>query len=227
MPPNPESTDVDMAINQNDYNNINQQQQQYNQYSNNNGLNNQCNQQYNNNQHSQQQSTLNPNNRTQQQYTASSSQQQSQQSNTHDSSQSMNMKQEPISEHKESSNDISISSSSSTDNKGITQRDDYAKHEEELGSLTFEVVTNDGTRNNMIDLIECKNIFSLQLPKMPKEYITRLVLDRNHRSLCIKRNGKTIGRSISTLYTILLLTIYHFSNSSTQHSKLNYILTLL
>jgi histone acetyltransferase len=29
-------------------------------------------------------------------------------------------------------------------------------------------------------LIDLKNIFSRQLPKMPKEYIVKLVFDRNH-----------------------------------------------
>jgi len=34
-------------------------------------------------------------------------------------------------------------------------------------------------------LIDLKNIFARQLPKMPKEYIVRLVFDRNHESMCI------------------------------------------
>ena len=38
-----------------------------------------------------------------------------------------------------------------------------------------------------------QNIFSLQLPKMPKEYIVRLVLDRKHQSLCIVKNDRVIG----------------------------------
>ena len=32
-------------------------------------------------------------------------------------------------------------------------------------------------------LVTLKNIFAKQLPKMPKEYISRLVLDRRHVSL--------------------------------------------
>ena len=81
----------------------------------------------------------------------------------------------------------------SIEGSSIAHRDQYASAEELSGILTFDIVYNDNTPDNMIDLIECKNIFSLQLPKMPKEYITRLVFDRNHRNLCIKRNGKTIG----------------------------------
>ena len=33
----------------------------------------------------------------------------------------------------------------------------------------------------MVFLIGLKNIFSKQLPNMPKEYIARLVLDRRHK----------------------------------------------
>lgn len=38
-----------------------------------------------------------------------------------------------------------------------------------------------------------QNIFSQQLPKMPKEYIARLVLDRNHKSLCICKRDINTG----------------------------------
>ena len=45
----------------------------------------------------------------------------------------------------------------------------------------------------MIWLTTIKNIFSKQLPKMPKEYIVRLVFDRNHRSLVLLKQGKVCG----------------------------------
>ena len=38
-----------------------------------------------------------------------------------------------------------------------------------------------------------KNIFSKQLPKMPKEYIVRLVFDRRHYSMAILYQNKVIG----------------------------------
>ena len=38
-------------------------------------------------------------------------------------------------------------------------------------------------------LIDLKNIFARQLPKMPKEYIVKLVFDRNHESLVILRRN--------------------------------------
>jgi histone acetyltransferase len=43
-------------------------------------------------------------------------------------------------------------------------------------------------------LIGLKNLFQRQLPKMPREYITRLVLDKNHISMAIvKRGWKVVG----------------------------------
>jgi histone acetyltransferase len=42
-------------------------------------------------------------------------------------------------------------------------------------------------------LITLKNIFSKQLPKMPKDYIVRLVFDKRHISLAIKKNSRIIG----------------------------------
>jgi histone acetyltransferase len=42
------------------------------------------------------------------------------------------------------------------------------------------IVKNDQQRDSMRKLLDLKNIFSRQLPKMPKEYIVKLVFDRNH-----------------------------------------------
>ncbi len=66
-------------------------------------------------------------------------------------------------------------------------RDEYAKTEEERGIISFPVVYNDGAPDHNVALIGLKNIFSAQLPKMPKEYIVRLVMDRKHRSMCIMK----------------------------------------
>jgi histone acetyltransferase len=46
------------------------------------------------------------------------------------------------------------------------------------GDETFRIVRNDSRRESIILLTGLKNIFQKQLPKMPKEYITRLVYDR-------------------------------------------------
>lgn len=71
----------------------------------------------------------------------------------------------------------------------MISRDDMAKIEEDSGRLKFDVITNDGTDEHMIQLTTLKNIFAKQLPKMPKEYIVRLVFDKNHRSMLLLKNG--------------------------------------
>jgi len=40
--------------------------------------------------------------------------------------------------------------------------------------------------------VALKNIFSRQLPNMPREYIARLVFDRRHRSVAIVRRGRAV-----------------------------------
>ncbi|KAI8605698.1 hypothetical protein EDD21DRAFT_394227 [Dissophora ornata] len=57
--------------------------------------------------------------------------------------------------------------------------------EERQGLIEFRVFTNDGSRESMILLTGMKNLFQKQLPKMPREYIARLVYDRNHYSMAI------------------------------------------
>ncbi|KAJ2083896.1 histone acetyltransferase [Coemansia sp. RSA 988] len=69
-----------------------------------------------------------------------------------------------------------------------------ASVEQQNGQIHFEVVYNDTQDESMQRLTELKNIFQKQLPKMPKEYIARLVYDRNHSSLAIvKSNGHVVG----------------------------------
>jgi histone acetyltransferase len=66
--------------------------------------------------------------------------------------------------------------------------------EERERDIKVQVVLNDGSRQSMILLTGLKNIFQKQLPKMPKEYIARLVYDRNHRSIALIRHPyKVIG----------------------------------
>lgn len=47
------------------------------------------------------------------------------------------------------------------------------------------IIQNDGKPESMIRLIGLKNLFSKGLPKMPRDYIVRLVFDRRHKSLAI------------------------------------------
>ena len=44
--------------------------------------------------------------------------------------------------------------------------------------LTFCVVTNDGCDQNSYLLVGLKMVVSSQLPRMPKEYIVRLIFDK-------------------------------------------------
>jgi len=71
----------------------------------------------------------------------------------------------------------------------IKSRDFTAKQEEERGELQFKCIWNDGSPNNLRFLCELKEIFGQQLPKMPKEYIVRLVFCKRHKSVAaIKRS---------------------------------------
>ena len=65
----------------------------------------------------------------------------------------------------------------------------HARHER-AGLLRFRVYQNDGAAESLIALMHCKSIYGKQLPKMPKEYITRLVLDRRHVSLACCMRGE-------------------------------------
>ena len=73
---------------------------------------------------------------------------------------------------------------------GFSQRDKNIKIQEEKGIFEFLVIKNTGENdqdnlNNMKLLTDLKNIIAKQLPKMPKEYIVRLVFDKRHESMII------------------------------------------
>ena len=55
-------------------------------------------------------------------------------------------------------------------------------------SIRHCIVTNDNDPTNLVRLIGLKSLFAKQLPKMPKEYILRLVFDRRHKSLALLSN---------------------------------------
>ncbi|KAG5567517.1 hypothetical protein RHGRI_002906 [Rhododendron griersonianum] len=72
-------------------------------------------------------------------------------------------------------------------------REESLKREEEAGRLKFVCVSNDGIDEHMVWLIGLKNIFGRQLPNMPKEYIVRLIMDRNHKSVMVIRRNLVVG----------------------------------
>ncbi|RYC57840.1 hypothetical protein CHU98_g8372 [Xylaria longipes] len=66
--------------------------------------------------------------------------------------------------------------------------------EERTGDIEFRVVNNDNERESLIILTGLKCIFQKQLPKMPKDYIARLVYDRTHLSIAIvKKPLEVVG----------------------------------
>lgn len=69
--------------------------------------------------------------------------------------------------------------------KGYFERDKGVRIEEENGLIEFTKIKNDQTDENMKWLIDLKCVISAQLPKMPKEYIVRLIMDRIHESVII------------------------------------------
>lgn len=65
--------------------------------------------------------------------------------------------------------------------------------QEASGLLRFHIVRNDGEAESLMTLIEVKNIYTMQLPKMGAEYIVRLVLKPDHSSLVCRHNGQVVG----------------------------------
>jgi len=81
-------------------------------------------------------------------------------------------------------------------------RDGRARRELSLGVLDLAVLRNtvppDSTlsqppANDLLQLIQAKNLFARALPNMPKEYITRLVFCHKHKTLVLRRGDKIVG----------------------------------
>ncbi|CAM9014709.1 unnamed protein product [Wickerhamomyces anomalus] len=81
------------------------------------------------------------------------------------------------------------------DDKKIKKRPSVL--EEREGKIEFRVVNNDNTKENLMVLTGLKNIFQKQLPKMPREYIARLVYDRSHLSMAVVRKPLTVVGGIT------------------------------
>lgn len=62
------------------------------------------------------------------------------------------------------------------------------------GLIQVTAVENDKTPRSLVILTGLKTLFQKQLPKMPREYIARLVYDANSKSLAIIKWGyKVVG----------------------------------
>lgn len=82
------------------------------------------------------------------------------------------------------------------ENKHADRRQQHLDRQEEGGELLFKLIRNDGREDHMQWLIDLKNLYSKQLPNMPKDYIVRLVFDRQHYSLVALKGGLN-GRLIA------------------------------
>ncbi|KAL0126490.1 hypothetical protein PUN28_005091 [Cardiocondyla obscurior] len=76
-------------------------------------------------------------------------------------------------------------------------RDETAKIEESRKIIEFHVVGNSLTqpvsKQTMLWLIGLHNVFSHQLDRMPKEYISQFVFDPKHKTLALIKGGRPIG----------------------------------
>uniref|UniRef100_A0AAR2K4S6 histone acetyltransferase n=1 Tax=Pygocentrus nattereri TaxID=42514 RepID=A0AAR2K4S6_PYGNA len=76
-------------------------------------------------------------------------------------------------------------------------RDEAARLEERRGVIEFHVIGNSlnqkPNKKILMWLVGLQNVFSHQLPRMPKEYITRLVFDPYHKTLSLIKDGRVIG----------------------------------
>jgi len=76
-------------------------------------------------------------------------------------------------------------------------RDEAARMEEKRGIIEFHVISNSINRKppqrTLMWLMGLQNVFSHQLPRMPKEYITRLVFDPKHKCLALVKENRVIG----------------------------------
>ncbi|XP_003745675.1 histone acetyltransferase KAT2B [Galendromus occidentalis] len=74
---------------------------------------------------------------------------------------------------------------------------DVPRQEERQGVIQLHMVGNTVSpptdEQTLEYLIALKQVFSYQLPKMPKEYITRLIFDTKHRTLALVKNKRVIG----------------------------------
>ncbi|CAI5437899.1 unnamed protein product [Caenorhabditis angaria] len=97
--------------------------------------------------------------------------------------------------------DTKIDSKSKGDIDSVSldvSRGQTAIQEEQDGLIEFRVIGNNldpfQDREKLVQLVQLQTLFSVQLPKMPKEYITRLVFDERHKNMVLlKRDKGVIG----------------------------------
>uniref|UniRef100_A0A915MZ22 Histone acetyltransferase n=1 Tax=Meloidogyne javanica TaxID=6303 RepID=A0A915MZ22_MELJA len=75
-------------------------------------------------------------------------------------------------------------------------RKSIAETEEENGLICLHIINNDYSplqnKNKIKWLFDVQRLFSIQLPKMPREYVVRIVFDRSHKNLIIYKKDKGV-----------------------------------
>lgn len=64
------------------------------------------------------------------------------------------------------------------------------KKREENKKIFYKIVKNEGGKKELESLWTLKELFQKQLPNIPKTYITRLLFEKNHESIIIKKYKK-------------------------------------
>lgn len=81
--------------------------------------------------------------------------------------------------------------------KEATPPVEIAKAQEETGQIEVCLVSNSldqpASRTTMLRLIGLQSVFFHQLPRMPIEYISRLVFDPKHKTLALLKDSRPIG----------------------------------
>lgn len=96
------------------------------------------------------------------------------------------------------------------------------------GLIRIVPVDNDREPRSLVILMGLKTLFQKQLPKMPREYIARLVMDVNSRSLAIIKHGfKVVGGICYRPFVQRgFAEIVFFATNSADQEKVCYILGL-
>ncbi|KAJ6219090.1 hypothetical protein RDWZM_004902 [Blomia tropicalis] len=80
----------------------------------------------------------------------------------------------------------------------LLTKDDLAREEERKGIIRFQILQNkviveDMPDDDLLALISMVDVFCKQLPRMGKEYISRLVFDPRHLTMAMLKNDQVIG----------------------------------
>ena len=72
------------------------------------------------------------------------------------------------------------------------KREELFEQREARGEMQFIYLCNDSTLPTLKLLTDVKNVYSRQLPNMPKEYICKLVFNKTHRTIAVLKNGSHV-----------------------------------